>query len=104
MHPSKKDKEHENKVESSSKNTSFDTEFPMNIGDYVTVKPDLSVGKNSYGGLGWISDATKHNQKTYYTVRHIEAQGRREETCVPLHHPTVCMPPQHQAQIDRTSQ
>ena len=72
----RKDKEHENKVKSSSKNPSFDTEFPMNIGEYVTVKPDLSAGKNSYSGLGWISDATRHNQKTYYTIRYIEAQGR----------------------------
>ena len=41
----KKDKEHENKVKSSSKNSSFDTEFPMNIGEYVTVKPRSFCGE-----------------------------------------------------------
>ena len=34
---------------------------PMNIGDYVVVKPNLSTGNKSFGGQGWIADVTKYN-------------------------------------------
>ena len=71
----------------------------MNIGEYVLVKPDLSKGKKSYGGQGWISDVDKHNNTVFYTINYIDGQTHRKESYIPINRLSLCMPPQQTAQI-----
>ena len=58
----------------------------ITVGDYVEVNSDLSPGKKSYGGFGFI---TKDNKNMTYTVKYSGTESGRTESSVLINRITV---------------
>lgn len=79
------------------------TACEMNIGNYVIVDPDLSPGKKSFGGRGWVHAIHHEGNKTFIDVEYISTEATRFESHIPLKRVVVHVPPQQVAQLNKYS-
>ena len=71
----------------------------VTVGEFVVVTPDLSPGKKSFGGQGWVTAVNKIGQETSFEIKNIESELQNTESHVALSRVTVATPPQQVAQL-----
>ncbi len=55
----------------------------IGVGCYVDVQEDLSVGKKSYGGIGYVVATSGHGENCTFSVKYIESYGKTTEKNIP---------------------
>ena len=64
-------------------------EYYPNVGEFVTVEPDLSPGKKSYGGTGWIMSIYREDRQLFLDIAYNKNCSQRTEMNVPIERVTV---------------
>ena len=65
----------------------------VNVGDFVVVSPNLSLGYKSFGGKGWVVGVRQEQLCSYFDVEFIESEAQKFERNVPITRLTVSTPP-----------
>ena len=81
------------------KRSGIQTQTSIQKGEYVPVKEDLSQGKKSFGGYGWIHDAKKEGRSEFFEVRYVPGSACTQEGNIPVSRLTVLTIPHHESQI-----
>ena len=81
------------------KRSGTNTMTSMQSGEYVRVSEDLSKGKKSFGGYGWIYQSRKIGRQELYDIKYVSSSATKMEYNVPVSRITVLTEPHQESQL-----